>query len=94
MYSIKTNPDIYLSFSSPNVGHIAMLMNKPHIVFDDTEHATLEHIMYKPFASKIVTPKSFLKNLGKKHFKFNSIFCFKWVFFNSVRCANNKLFGY
>ena len=73
-HSFKVRPDIYLSFSSPYVGHIAMLMNKPHIVFDDTEHATLEHIMYKPFASKIITPKSFLKNLGKKHFKFNSIF--------------------
>jgi uncharacterized protein len=72
--ALRVKPDMYLSFSSPFVGHIAWLMRKPHIVFDDTEHASLEHFMYKPFASSIVTPFVFSKNMGKKHIKFDSFF--------------------
>ena len=74
LYSLKFKPDLYLSFSSPYVGHIAFIMRKYHIVFDDTEHASLEHLMYKPFASEIITPTFFSKNLGRKHIKFNSVF--------------------
>ena len=69
--SLKHKPDMFVSFSSPYLGHIAFLMRKPHIVFDDTEHASLEHFMYRPFASSIITPNSFKKNMGKKHIKFN-----------------------
>lgn len=73
-YSLKYKPDLFLSFSSPFVGHIACLFNKPHLVFDDTEHSKLEHFMYKPFASKIITPKVFTKDMGKKHTKVDSFF--------------------
>jgi len=40
----------------------------------------------------------FLMHRGMKtlsiRMELNGIFCFKWIFFNSVRSANNKLFGY
>jgi uncharacterized protein len=69
--AIKFKPDILLSFSSTYAGHVAFILNKPHIVFDDTEHAKYEHLMYKPFAQAIVTPACFYKNMGKKQITFN-----------------------
>ncbi len=69
--AIKFRPALLLSFSSTYCGHVAFLINKPHIVFDDTEHATLEHFMYKPFAKVIITPSCFYKNLGQKQIFFN-----------------------
>ena len=68
----RFNPDIFLSFGSTYAGHVAFLLKKSHIVFDDTEHAGIEHFMYKPFATNILTPSCFLKNMGNKHIKFNS----------------------
>lgn len=70
-YAVRFKPYIFLSFSSTYAGHVAFLLNKPHIVFDDTEHANLEHIMYKPFAKAIITPSCFYKNLGQKQIFFN-----------------------
>ena len=46
-------------------------LRKDHISFTDTEHATLGNLAFMPFTSVIVTPKSFRKNLGAKHFSFN-----------------------
>jgi uncharacterized protein len=68
---LKFKPDLFLSFSSTYAGHVAFLLNKPHIIFDDTEHAKFEHLMYKPFASSIMTPTCFYKNLGEKQIYFN-----------------------
>jgi uncharacterized protein len=77
-YATKFNPDIFLSFSSTYAGHVAFLLNKSHILFDDTEHAKLEHIMYKPFAKAIVTPACFYKKMGPKQIFFNGYmeFCY------------------
>jgi predicted glycosyltransferase len=73
-HSLRFRADIYISFSSVIAGHISWLLNRPHIVFDDTEHSKLEHIMYKPFASSIVTPSFFMKDMGKKQIKIDSFF--------------------
>lgn len=70
--ALKFKPDIFISFSSSYMGHVAFLLRKPNIIIDDTEHASLEHIMYKPFADVILTPDCFYKNMGKKQIKFNS----------------------
>ncbi|MEA2015874.1 MAG: DUF354 domain-containing protein [Actinomycetota bacterium] len=70
-YALKFKPDIFLSFGSTYASHVTFLRRKQHIAFDDTEHAKLEHIMYKPFASVILTPSCFYKNLGKKQIRFN-----------------------
>ncbi|MGE0090019.1 MAG: DUF354 domain-containing protein [Bacteroidales bacterium] len=70
--ALKFKPDIFLSFSSTYMGHVAFLMRKPNVIIDDTEHAKFEHIMYKPFASVILTPSCFYKNMGEKQIKFNS----------------------
>ncbi len=70
--AIRFKPDIFLSFSSTYMGHVAFFMRKPNIIIDDTEHAKFEHIMYKPFASVILTPACFYKEMGRKQIKFNS----------------------
>lgn len=66
-------PDLFLSFASSYAAHASKLLGKPHIAFDDTEHAKLEHLMYVPFTDLIITSKAFRKDLGKKHIRFNGI---------------------
>jgi len=64
-------PDIFLSFGSAYAAHVSKLVHKPHIAFDDTEHAKYEHLMYVPFTNVILTPKCFHKNLGDKQIFFD-----------------------
>lgn len=68
----KFRPDVFLSFSSPYAAQVAWLMNKPHIAFDDTEHAKIARLFYKPFTKNIISPSCFKTELGKKHIKFDS----------------------
>jgi len=67
----KFKPDLFLSFASPYAAQVAKLLGKPHITFDDTEHAKFGHIMYIPFTDAILTPECFTKNMGKNQIKFN-----------------------
>lgn len=67
----RFQPDLFLSFASPYAAHVSWFMNKPHIVLDDTDCNTLNHILYRNFSSVILTPTSFKKNMGKKHLMFN-----------------------
>lgn len=69
-HALKFKPDVFLSFASPYAAHAAFLSRKPHIAFDDTEHAKFEHLMYVPFTQTILTPQPFLKNMGKKQIRF------------------------
>ncbi|MFT4735315.1 MAG: putative glycosyltransferase [Roseivirga sp.] len=64
--AIAFKPDIFLSFSSPYAAQVSFLLNKPHMAFDDTEHAKLGRLMYKPFTNRILSPQSFKDDLGKK----------------------------
>jgi len=61
---------LFLSFGSAYAAHVSKLLGKPHIAFDDTEHAKLEHLLYVPFTNCILTPVSFKKDFGKKHIRF------------------------
>ncbi|MCJ7443628.1 MAG: DUF354 domain-containing protein, partial [Methanotrichaceae archaeon] len=71
-YSKKFNPDIFLGVGSIRAAHVAHLLNKPCIIFNDTEHSREQAILYLPFVDKICTPFCFEKNLGKKQVRFNS----------------------
>jgi len=66
----KFRPDLFLSFGSSYAAHVSKLLGKPHIAFDDTEHAKLEHLLYVPFTNCVLTPDSFKKDFGEKHIKF------------------------
>lgn len=68
--SIKFKPDLFLSFGSPYAAHVAKLFNKPHIAFDDTEHAKLTIQSYVPITGTVLTPECFTKDFGPKQIRF------------------------
>lgn len=70
--SLKQKPDLYLGFANAPSAIIAKIRNKPCILLDDTEHNVLNHRLYLPGASIVLTPFYFTKNLGKKQFVFNA----------------------
>jgi len=72
-YAKQFKPDLFLSFGSAYAAHVSKILGKPHIAFDDTDHAKYEHMMYVPFTDYIHTPEVYLKNFGKKHFRFKGI---------------------
>lgn len=53
------------------IAHAGFLLRKPSIVFDDTEHSTLQNKLTFPFATVIATPSSYSLDLGKKQRKYN-----------------------
>lgn len=62
-------PDIYVSNNSPCASHIAWLMRRPSLVFDDTETHRYNHYLYYPFITEIHSPCCYRKTLGRKqHF--------------------------
>ena len=68
---VKTfKPDLLVGFSGAYVSHMSFLFRKKSIIFDDTEHATFQRWAYKPFATTILTPNCYKKDLGKKHIRF------------------------
>ena len=69
--ALKVKPDLFLSFGSPYLAHVAWLIGKPHISFNDTDHSIFEHIMYVPFTKSILTPLVYMKDHGKKHIRFD-----------------------
>ena len=69
-YMKNFTPDFLIGFSGAYVSHMSCLFNKKSIIFDDTEHATLQRWAYQMFASTILTPACYKKNLGNKHIRF------------------------
>jgi hypothetical protein len=67
----KLNPDLVIGLSSIRGSHAARLAGKKSIIFDDTEHSKYEHLLYVPFADKILTPSCFTKDLGKKQVRYD-----------------------
>lgn len=67
----KFKPDVFLSFSSPYLAQVSKLMGKPHIAFDDTEHAKLEQLLYVPLTNAILTPNAYTKNLSENQIRFD-----------------------
>jgi predicted glycosyltransferase len=69
----KYEIDKVISFTHPYGAQAAWFMKKESIIFSDTEHASLHHKLTIPFATEVHTPKCFERELGKKHFRFNSL---------------------
>lgn len=64
-------PDIMLGIASFNIAQVGFVLGIPSIIFDDTEHSSHEIALYKTFATKIVTPSCFTKDLGSKQIRYN-----------------------
>lgn len=74
----RFKPDLFLSFSSFYAAHVAWMMRKPHIAFDDTEHAVFEHILCRPFTDVVLSPSCYYAKLSRNQILFNSYmeFCY------------------
>lgn len=68
--AISFKPTILISFNGPYTTHIAKLLNKPSLVIDDTDSATLSRKFYLPFVSHVLNPDVFKPSLGRKQLKF------------------------
>lgn len=64
-FVFRKKPDYILSISSarPFGG---LVSKAKHFIFTDTEHATKQITLFKPFAKRIYTPYSFNNDLGPK----------------------------
>jgi predicted glycosyltransferase len=68
----RFNPDVLIGgVGNVYVAHVSALINKPSILFNDTEHGTLQNLLSYPFASAICTPSCYTKDLGKKQIRYN-----------------------
>lgn len=70
--ALRFRPDMFLSFASPYAAQIAWLLGKPHITFDDTEHAVFAHRLYRPFSKVVLSPSCYFKPIEHKQLLFNS----------------------
>lgn len=61
--SFSFRPDLYMGFGSSACAITSWLFHKPSILLDDTEHNAMNHRIYKPFASAVLTPFYFNKDL-------------------------------
>jgi predicted glycosyltransferase len=85
---LKNRPDIVISFNSLPCALNAFLFRLPHISFDDTEHTSFNRKLVLPFTDLICTPSAYQLDLGKKHFRFNSMM--ELFYLNKVRFEPDK----
>lgn len=76
--SLLFHPDMYIGFASSACAITSWLFRKPSILIDDTEHNAMNHRIYLPLCSAVLTPFYFTKDLHKgslgnrKQFRFNA----------------------
>ncbi|MDD3962312.1 MAG: DUF354 domain-containing protein [Bacteroidales bacterium] len=71
-FARKHHISLLVGFGSFYLSHVGFLLRKPSLILDDTDNALLSQKLYRPFATKILSPASFRKNFGIKHEKFRS----------------------
>jgi hypothetical protein len=64
------DPDLFMGIASWKAAHVAFLLRKKSIIFDDTEHAIEQILLYRFFASVICTPSCFQKDYGEKQIRY------------------------
>ena len=91
-FSKKHHIDLFISISSMYAAQAAFLCRKPHLVLDDTEHSSLEHLLYKPFSKIILNPSSFAKDMGPKQRYYNGYHELAYLHPNYFK-ADPSIFG-
>ena len=66
----KFKPDVLTGIGGIFAAHAGFFLRKPVVVWDDTEHAKLSHLITFPFAKVICSPSCYKKTYGKKHRKY------------------------
>jgi len=68
----KFKPDIMIGgVGNAYIAQVSRLLRIPSYIFDDTEFATFQLSMMRPFAKNICTPSCYWKDLGKKQIRYN-----------------------
>lgn len=65
----KAKADILIGRLSPMMSIAAFVLRKPHVLYDDSEVCILGFTLARLFSTKIITPRCFYKNLGKKQIR-------------------------
>ena len=63
---LKFKPDVLIGRASPMMAVASFMSRRPHIIFEDTEASRFSLFFCRIFSSCIITPESFLSNLGHK----------------------------
>ncbi|MDD3334626.1 MAG: hypothetical protein PHI98_03810 [Eubacteriales bacterium] len=64
--ALRFQPDIFIGRASPMMAIAAFVTGKPHLVYEDTEVSKFSLRICKRLSTKILTPRTFLTELGKK----------------------------
>lgn len=73
-------PDLIISKGTPYAAHTSRLVGKPHIAFEDTEHAKISDLLTVPFTDVICTPACFKKKLDpRKHIRFRGYYALAYL---------------
>lgn len=71
LYCLLNKPDVILGIVSIRGSHVSWLLKKRSIVFTDTEHASKQIALFKPFTTEIHTPSWFVRDLGEKQVRYS-----------------------
>jgi len=66
-------PELLIARVGPCAAHVGMLIRRPVLIIDDTEHAGLQQRLGFIFATRICTSQHYEKDWGRKHIRYRSI---------------------
>jgi len=67
----KFNPDVYMGVLNPSTALSGFIHRKFSVTLNDTEHATFAKRITYPFTNIILTPSSYVGNIGKKQIRYD-----------------------
>ncbi|MBQ8150666.1 MAG: hypothetical protein IJ041_09130 [Clostridia bacterium] len=65
LHALRFKPDILIGRASPMMAVASWISRKPHIIYEDTEVSKFSLRICKRLTTKIITPRTFLTDLGK-----------------------------
>ena len=63
---LRFRPDVFIGRASPMQAFAAWVCRKPHLLYEDTEVSKFSLKVCKRLSTKILTPRTFLSDLGSK----------------------------
>lgn len=66
MHALRFRPDVLIGRASPMMAVAAWVCRKPHLLYEDTEVSKFSLRICKHISTKILTPRTFLTDLGPK----------------------------
>ena len=65
LHGLRFRPDILIGRASPMMAIAARITRSPHLIYEDTEVSKFSLRICKRLSTKILTPRTFLTDLGK-----------------------------